>query len=92
MHRLFEKADGLTGEIIGAAMEVHRDIGPGLVESIYEWCSVDELELRGVSTENQWPTVGAPLAGALTANAGVGKRHSYTHAAITFRVSFRCLL
>lgn len=53
MHRLFEKADGLTGEIIGAAIEVHRDKGPGLVESIYEWCFVKELELRGVSTENQ---------------------------------------
>jgi len=36
MHPLFSKADGLTGTIIGAAIEVHRDKGPGLVESIYE--------------------------------------------------------
>jgi len=36
MHPLFEKASGLTEIIIGAAIEVHRDKGPGLIESIYE--------------------------------------------------------
>jgi hypothetical protein len=35
MHPLFNKANGLTGEIIGAAIEVHRDKGPGLIESIF---------------------------------------------------------
>jgi len=53
MHRLFEKASGLTKTIIGAAIEVHRTMGPGLLESIYEWCLLRELELRGVSAVNQ---------------------------------------
>ena len=53
MHPLFEKAAGLTEAIIGAAIEVHRDKGPGLIESIYEWCLTKELELRGFSCANQ---------------------------------------
>jgi GxxExxY protein len=53
MHPLFPKADGLTRDIIGAAVEVHRDKGPGLVESIYEWCLSRELELRRLSTIHQ---------------------------------------
>jgi GxxExxY protein len=46
MHPDFIKAAGLTSHIIGAAVEVHRDKGPGLIESIYEWCLEKELELR----------------------------------------------
>lgn len=53
MHPLYEKADGLTGQIIGAAIEVHRHFGPGLVESIYERCLVHDLHLRGLGTESQ---------------------------------------
>ena len=53
MHSLFQKADALTEKIIGAAIEVHKDKGPGLIESIYEWCFLRELELRKLSTENQ---------------------------------------
>lgn len=53
MHPLFQKADGLTGRIIAAAIEVHRDKGPGLVESIYEWCFLRELELRQLAATNQ---------------------------------------
>ena len=53
MHPLFTKATGLTEGIIGAAIEVHRDKGPGLIESIYEWCFLRELELRQLATENQ---------------------------------------
>src|SRR5208283_3892852 len=53
MHPLFEKASGLTESIIGAAIEVHRDKGPGLIESIYEWCLIKELELRGLATVSQ---------------------------------------
>jgi hypothetical protein len=34
MHPLFQKADGLSGVVIGAAIEVHRLKGPGLIESI----------------------------------------------------------
>jgi len=46
MHPLFKKASGLTESIIAAAIEVHRDKGPGLIESIYEWCLTKEFELR----------------------------------------------
>ena len=53
MHHLFEKADGLTKDIINAAIEVHKDKGPGLIESIYEWCLLKELELRQYETANQ---------------------------------------
>jgi GxxExxY protein len=53
MHPLFQKASGLTETIIGAAIEVHRDKGPGLIESIYEWCLTKEFELRGLSCVNQ---------------------------------------
>jgi GxxExxY protein len=45
----------LTGEIIGAAMEVHRTLGPGLLESAYEECLCHELGLRGLSLERQKP-------------------------------------
>src|SRR5881396_1594677 len=53
MHPLFEKASGLTEGIIAGAIEVHRDKGPGLIESIYEWCLMKELELRRLSCECQ---------------------------------------
>ena len=39
--------------IIAAAIEVHRDKGPGLIESIYEWCFLIELQTRGLSCVNQ---------------------------------------
>jgi len=53
MHPLFQKADGLTENIIAAAIEVHRDKGPGLIESIYEWCLLKELELRSLACLSQ---------------------------------------
>src|SRR5215468_9398906 len=53
VHPLFEKASALTETIIAAAIEVHRDKGPGLIESIYEWCMTKELELRGLSCVSQ---------------------------------------
>lgn len=43
----------LTSEIIGAAIEVHKELGPGLLESTYERCLVHELSLRGIKTERQ---------------------------------------
>src|SRR6266550_2308226 len=45
----------LTGEIIGAAIEVHRHLGPGLLESTYQACLSRELELRGVPFEYEKP-------------------------------------
>jgi GxxExxY protein len=53
MHHNYERAAGLTGEIIAAAVEVHRIMGPGLVESVYEWCLLKELELRAVHCTTQ---------------------------------------
>ena len=53
MHSLFSKASGMTHDVIGAAIEVHKDKGPGLLESIYERCLTKELELRDHSIENQ---------------------------------------
>ena len=53
MHAFFKKADGLTETIIAAAIEVHRHMGPGLLESIYEWCLIKELELRGLKCVSQ---------------------------------------
>ncbi|MFC1829816.1 GxxExxY protein [Thermodesulfobacteriota bacterium] len=43
----------LTGEVIGAAIEVHKALGPGLLESVYEKCLCKELDLRKIPYENQ---------------------------------------
>jgi GxxExxY protein len=45
----------LTEEIIGAAIEVHRALGPGLLESAYEECLAYELALRQIPFERQKP-------------------------------------
>jgi GxxExxY protein len=45
----------LTQQIIGAAIEVHRAIGPGLLENVYEECLCHELTLRGISFQRQTP-------------------------------------
>jgi GxxExxY protein len=44
-----EDQDPLTREVIGAAIEVHREMGPGLLESIYQQCMEQELKLRGLT-------------------------------------------
>jgi GxxExxY protein len=43
----------ITGQIIGAAMDVHRALGPGLLESAYEACLCHELNLRGIGFSRQ---------------------------------------
>ena len=45
----------VTRNIIGAAIEVHRELGPGLLESAYEACLVYELRERGLYLEHQKP-------------------------------------
>jgi GxxExxY protein len=45
--------DPRTASIIGAAIEVHRQLGPGLLESAYEQCLCHELHLRGLSFKCQ---------------------------------------
>ena len=53
MHRLYDRADKLSREVIGAAIEVHRHKGPGLIESIYERCVLRELEPRSIPATTQ---------------------------------------
>jgi GxxExxY protein len=43
----------LTEQIIGAAIEVHRELGPGLLESAYEECLCHELHLREIKFQRQ---------------------------------------
>ncbi len=47
--------DDLTGKIIGASVEVHKELGPGLLESIYEEALCHEFGLRGIKYERQVP-------------------------------------
>ena len=49
-------ADDLTERIIAAAIEVHRELGPGLLESIYEQALCYEFELRGLPYQRQVST------------------------------------
>jgi len=48
-----ELRDPITEQIIGAAIEVHRALGPGLLESAYEECLCHELKLRGLAFRRQ---------------------------------------
>jgi GxxExxY protein len=50
---LEEESSTLTGKIIGAAIDIHRALGPGLLESPYEVCLVYELKLRKLKVESQ---------------------------------------
>ena len=47
------KANQLSNQIIGAAIEVHRFLGPGLLESAYEICLCQELTIRNIPFERQ---------------------------------------
>jgi GxxExxY protein len=59
----------LTHQIIGAAIEVHRVLGPGLLESIYEAAPCHEVSLRGLHVERQ---VAVPVAyKGLELNTGI---------------------
>jgi GxxExxY protein len=53
-----EIRDPLTHQVIGAAIEVHRNLGPGILESAFEACLCFELAERGLGVERQ---VGLPL-------------------------------
>ncbi len=47
--------ESITREIIGSAIEVHKQLGPGLLESAYEECLVYELQQKGYKIERQKP-------------------------------------
>jgi len=53
VHPLYTKAHALSREVIGAAIEVHRLKGAGLIESIYEKCLLRELQLRCICAIQQ---------------------------------------
>ncbi|MFK7771646.1 MAG: GxxExxY protein [Saprospiraceae bacterium] len=48
-----EKLNELASRIIGAAIEVHKQTGPGLLESVYEACLIEELKMMGIKAEQQ---------------------------------------
>lgn len=48
-----EDYNELTHAIIGAALEVHRALGPGLLEAVYEECLIAELQIRGLQVAHQ---------------------------------------
>lgn len=45
----------LSYEIVGCAIEVHKHLGPGLLESIYEKCMIEEIQGRGLKVLSQLP-------------------------------------
>jgi hypothetical protein len=47
--------DELSKRVIGCAIEVHRELGPGLLESTYEQCLAHELKLNGIAFRLQHP-------------------------------------
>jgi len=53
-----ERANALSRDVIGAAIEVHKHLGPGLLENAYQECLCHELKLRGIAFE---PQVSLPL-------------------------------
>jgi GxxExxY protein len=52
---MFTHVNVLTKEIIGAAIEVHRNLGPGLLESAYQQCLARELQLKEIPYRYEWP-------------------------------------
>jgi len=52
---MVEELDRVTEAIIGASIDVHRELGPGLLESTYEACLAYELVQRGLKVERQKP-------------------------------------
>lgn len=53
-----DKYEELAKQIFSASLEVHKIMGPGLLESVYEMCLLRELQLRNISVESQ---IGIPL-------------------------------
>lgn len=48
-----EKLNELSNLVVGAAIEVHKAMGPGQLEAVYEECMVEEFRLRGIKCERQ---------------------------------------
>jgi GxxExxY protein len=52
--RKYSEYDDLTSAIIGCAIEVHRHLGPGLLESTYQTCLIYELEEKGLNLQSEF--------------------------------------
>lgn len=50
-----EQYNGISGEILDASIAVHREMGPGLLEAVYQQCLVKELMLRGQEVKTMVP-------------------------------------
>ena len=50
-----ENLDDISGDVVDAALKLHRDLGPGLLESVYELVLAAELERRGHKVSRQQP-------------------------------------
>ena len=50
-----DKTNQLSAVIVDSALTVHKTLGPGLLERIYEQCLIHELTLRGLKVESQVP-------------------------------------
>ena len=48
-----EEYNKLSGIILDCCITVHKEMGPGLLESVYEWCLMKEFELRNIYAEHQ---------------------------------------
>jgi GxxExxY protein len=48
-----EDLNTLSKEVLDASIAVHKEMGPGLLESVYEYCLLKEFELRGISAKSQ---------------------------------------
>jgi len=55
MKNMKAKFNDLTENVIGSAIEVHKTLGPGLMESTYQQCLAHELKLRGISFQLEYP-------------------------------------
>ena len=53
MIRPYDEIEGITGRIIRCAIEVHSVLGPGLLESVYHECMLDELHAKGLKVETE---------------------------------------
>ncbi len=49
-----EMYDQITGKVLMAAIAVHREMGPGLLEAVYEYCLCKELDTMGLNVESQY--------------------------------------
>lgn len=47
------EVDAVAKEVVDAAFQVHRELGPGLLEGVYEACLMEELSLRGIPVRRQ---------------------------------------